>query len=807
MRAAPRYGRCSRMRTRRSVIADRIASVLGDSESAYPVEEIRWAAQRFLASPVTGTAAAGGDRRRSLGRADPRRPDRACRRGGPGGAGARALPGATRVPREPAGLGGRVDRPRGSEPRGKRGAAGAARPGRRRRGARDQIVTTASGNPLFLEQLAAFAAERRSPDGGVLPPTLHSLLAARLDGLGPGERAVVERAAVVGREFWAGAVADLLPPQGRATLPRHLEALARKGLTEADASPAPFEQAFHFRHVLIQEAAYRSLPKGRRAELHERVAGWLEHSPLGLTVDAGQVVGYHLERAYRYRSELGLVDDGLRSLGERAGDRLAAAGRRALEREDAAAAVNLLERALALPADRPAHLALSLRFAEALDIAGEAERQYTLLGQAVEEARSSGDRRTEWLAAVQLAGIGSSVAPAEWSNERVFETATRALEVFEELGDDLGLARAWMLMAEPLLGNCRYDEAADRFRRALLHAERTGDEREVLLVHDYLHRALYFGSAHVSVVRAEAEAMLARAGGRPRATTFALLTLAGVQAMSGEEDESRQLYLRAKAIAEEVGLGFLLAMVPFFSQEVGLLFGDAEFAERETRAGYERLEAAGDKASARPWRPCSRRRCSSSTVARKQSSLPASRSPWGPPTTLRRRRRRGPCTRKSSPRSETSMVPNGLGVRRSSTRRTPMTSTCAPSFCSPSPRFFASPAATTRRRLRSRMPPTRATARAMSSGRRTLARVSPSSTRARDRHRPTRYEGGPSTLPRWNSPNAARAGSGLRLPSPIRNRSAGPFGNGEAKMLAGRSTTPASSRSPRQNSSTPSSPR
>ncbi|HXV95750.1 MAG TPA: BTAD domain-containing putative transcriptional regulator [Gaiellaceae bacterium] len=574
------------------VIADGIASVLGDSESAYPVEEIRWAAQRLLArlsreqpllvviddvhwaeptlvdliEHVVAADRVGPVLVLCLARPEflESRPDWA----------GESIALEALSPEESAELLGLL-------------AAG--------EGAGAQIVTTASGNPLFLEQLAAFAAERWSPDRGDVPPTLRSLLAARLDGLGPGERAVVERAAVIGREFWAGAVADLLPPQGRATLPRHLEALARKGLTEADASPAPFEQAFHFRHVLIQEAAYRSLPKGRRAELHERAAGWLEHSPPGLTVDTDQVVGFHLERAYGYRSELGPVDDGLRSLGERAGDRLAAAGRRALEREDAAAAVNLLERALALPADRPARPALSLRLAEALDIAGEAERAYALLGEAVDEARSSGDRRTEWLAAVQLARMGTSVAPAEWSSERVIETATRALEVFEELGDDLGLARAWTLMAEPLLGKCRLDEAADRFRRALRHAERTGDEREVLLVHDYLHRALYFGSAHVSVVRAEAEAMLARAGGRPRATTFALLTLAGVQAMSGEEDESRRLYLRAKAIAEEVGLGFLLAMVPFFSQEVGLLFGDAEFAEREARAGYERLEAAGDK--------------------------------------------------------------------------------------------------------------------------------------------------------------------------------------------------------------------
>ena len=461
---------------------------------------------------------------------------------------------------------------------------------------REQIVATASGNPLFLEQLAAFSAERKGADrAGVPPPNLRSLLSARLDRLGPGERAVLESASVVGREFWAGAVADLLPPQGRPTFERHLAALTQKGLIEADPSPAPFEQAFRFRHVLIQEAGYRSLPKSRRAELHEGVAGWIERSLHGLSGDEDQVIGYHLEQAYHYRAELGPVDQ-LRSLGERARDRLEAAGWRALNREDAPAAVNLLGRALTLLADHPASPALSVRLAEALELAGELERPYSLLGKAVDEARESGDRRIEWLATVQRASLGFRVAPQQWTSERITETATRALEVFQALDDDLGLARAWLLMADPPFGKGRCDEAAGHYRRALVHAERTGDEREMLVIHDYLLLALSGGSAHVSVVRAEAEAMLARAEGHPRFIAFALLTLAAVQAMSGEAQESRQLYLRAKAIAEEMGLGVLLAVAPFFSEHVGLLFGDAEFTEREARAGYERLEAVGDKA-------------------------------------------------------------------------------------------------------------------------------------------------------------------------------------------------------------------
>ena len=579
------------------LIADRIASVLGDTESAYPVEEIRWAARRFLerlsrqrpllvviedahwAEPtfidlLEHVVVAGREApmlvlcvaRPEFLEDHPNWTTRAI-----------ALESMSHE--ESAELLALLD-PSLAEGEN----------------AREQVITTASGNPLFLEQLAAFTAERKGAErAGAPPPTLRSLLSARLDQLGPGERAVLERAAVVGREFWAGAVADLLPPQARPTFERHLATLARKGFTEADDSPAPFEQAFRFRHVLIQEAAYRSLPKSRRAELHQRVANWLERSALGLSLDEDQVVGYHLDQAYRYRTELGAVDEELRLLGKRAGDRLDAAGRRALEREDAPAAVNLLERALTLLADHPASPGVSVRLAEALDAAGELEGPYALLGKAVDEARKSGDRRVEWLAAVQRAHVGIRLAPQQWTSERAKETATRALEVFEALDDDLGLARGWLLMGESPFAMCRFDEAAGHYRRALVHAERTGDEREMLLAHKALHQALHFGSAHVDVVRAEAEALLARAQGRPHVIARVLLTVAALEAMSGKAHESRQLYLQAKSIAEEVGLGLLLASTGFFSEDVGLLLGDAEFTERETREAYGRFKAMADK--------------------------------------------------------------------------------------------------------------------------------------------------------------------------------------------------------------------
>ena len=90
------------------------------------------------------------------------------------------------------------------------------------------------------------------------------------------------------------------------------------------------DEGFRFRHLLIRDAAYESLPKATRAELHEQFADWLSTHEL---VEGDEIVGYHLEQAHRYRAELDPGDEALRSLAARP-QRLAAAGSGALDRAD-----------------------------------------------------------------------------------------------------------------------------------------------------------------------------------------------------------------------------------------------------------------------------------------------------------------------------------------------------------------------------------------------------------------------------------------------------------------------------------------
>jgi tetratricopeptide (TPR) repeat protein len=187
------------------------------------------------------------------------------------------------------------------------------------------------------------------------------------------------------------------------------------------------------------------------------------------------------------------------------------------------------------------------------------------------------------------------VEPHEWPNDRLNETADRAIRVFEALSDDRGLAHAWGLAVIVSKGRGHYDEAATQSARALAHARRTGDEREELIRLDYLLQWMYYGSAHVSEVRRQIERFLARVGEFSAPGFNALLTLAGLCAMEGAADESRRLFQRAKAVGEEMRLDWAPERTARVAGEVGLLLGDAEFAERELREGYEFLEAIGER--------------------------------------------------------------------------------------------------------------------------------------------------------------------------------------------------------------------
>src|SRR5215469_5016416 len=239
---------------------------------------------------------------------------------------------------------------------------------------RARLIDTAGGNPLYLEQLAVSLSEQGGSDiRPALPPTIQALLSARLQRLGPGASSVLVRAAIIGKDFGEREIRDLLPAEARAPLSRNLQTLIAKGLVQPGPARNPFEE-YSFRHTLIQDAAYHSIPKSLRAELHHHYADEVEarSEPFPLR---SEVLGYHLEQSVRYRAELWPADPQSAPLSRRAAGHLETAGRAAHDRGDDVAAVNLLDRATALlPGDDPVFGRLYTSLGTALNEAGQLEK-------------------------------------------------------------------------------------------------------------------------------------------------------------------------------------------------------------------------------------------------------------------------------------------------------------------------------------------------------------------------------------------------------------------------------------------------
>ncbi|MGH8940121.1 MAG: hypothetical protein ACRDV2_12355, partial [Actinomycetes bacterium] len=416
--------------------------------------------------------------------------------------------------------------------------------------ARGRINRAAEGNPLFLEQLLAMLTEHPGLDVETdLPPTIAALLAARLDRLGPGERAVLERAAVAGRAFHRDAVSALLPPAARPTLERHLVALITRDLLEVqagrDAGPT-----HRFRHGLIHAAAYRSATTGTHADLHESLATWLD----GSGAAADEVVGHHLERAFSARTALGIHDDHTRLLAGRAARRLRLAGEHAHGRGDMPAAAALLDRARQLPTgDDATALEMLPGLGYALFEVGELRRAEEILADAVERAAAAGNLQVRWQAAVTLMHLRLYLQPNAVGVDRLAGEAAEAVEVLETLCDDAGAARALMLLSdlEWLRGSAAATERM--VERGLLLARRAGRRREEAWCRGQLGFALIDGPVRVTEGLGRYRRMLDDTRADPVARANILPFLAVHESMHGDFDVARSHAAEGRSSTHELG--------------------------------------------------------------------------------------------------------------------------------------------------------------------------------------------------------------------------------------------------------------
>jgi predicted ATPase/class 3 adenylate cyclase len=475
---------------------------------------------------------------------------------------------------------------------------------------RARIFEVAEGNPLFVEETLRMLVDdevlrpldwdgRWAVVGDVshisIPLTIQALLTARLDRLEAEERAVIQRASVVGRVFWWGAVSELSPEELRPRVSRHLQSLMRKELIQPDDSDIGEEDAFRFGHILIRDAAYQGIPKATRAELHEQIAHWLEERTRERAGEYEEILGYHLERAYVSLLELGPRTERTEVLGRRAAAPLASAGRRAFARGDMPAAVNLFGRATALlPEKARERLELLPHLAFALLETGEFERMQTVVSEASELAADSGDHGLKAHALILGLWMRFFTSPEGWAQEAEQE-AMGAISLFEELGDEHGLAKGWALLGQAQLYQAQFRPGEEAWEKAAAHAHRAGDYRDEMESLSWVALCVWAGPTPTEEGLRRCQELFERARQDKKAMSTALFVQAEFEAGMGRFEEARERIARAKALLQEVAATVWMAgPLAQFTGLVELWAGNPIAAERELRWGYETLSEIGE---------------------------------------------------------------------------------------------------------------------------------------------------------------------------------------------------------------------
>lgn len=441
-------------------------------------------------------------------------------------------------------------------------------------GVRSRVLDVADGNPLFVEETVAMA--RASATEISVPPTIGALLSARLDQLPGAERETLETGSVEGVVFHRSAVSALGADSDR------LLPLVRKELLRPEQSLLPDDEAFRFRHALIREAAYSGLPKRTRATLHERFADWLEEHAPGL-VELDEMVGYHLEQAFVLQRELGEAS----ALAERAGLRLATAGRRALEREDKPGGVKLITRACELlPAGTPLRRQLIIDLGDALVESGELGPARALLDEVCVESERVDD--TAALTRARVALLGLDLKETRRTSREALDELRAHIEILEGLGERAALARAWEFAAllQTWLGSTAaaapaYDEAA--------RCARESDQGRLLRriqASRYVQEA--WGHRDAASGIEACDRLLLEVGGTI-GEAYALAARAGYESWRGQHEEARADITQARLLLRDFGSEIMAAASSMLAAHVEQMAGDAAALVSRAQEGYDQL--------------------------------------------------------------------------------------------------------------------------------------------------------------------------------------------------------------------------
>jgi class 3 adenylate cyclase/tetratricopeptide (TPR) repeat protein len=261
------------------------------------------------------------------------------------------------------------------------------------------LVERAGGNPLYAEEFVRMLIDRGMlvrkgrtwtlAEGAEIPfpESVQALIAARLDTLPPERKTLLQDAAVLGKVFWAGAVAAM-GERDEATVREALHELSRKELVHpARATTMEGEAEYSFSHVLIRDVAYAQIPRESRAERHCLAAGWIEQKAPERIEDLADVLAHHYVQALELTRAAGgdagyLVDRAVRFL--------ALAGDRALALDVPRAEQSYARALELLPPNHPAQAQLLMGWGQALTLVARYEEAIDTLERAAQIHRSRG---------------------------------------------------------------------------------------------------------------------------------------------------------------------------------------------------------------------------------------------------------------------------------------------------------------------------------------------------------------------------------------------------------------------------------
>jgi class 3 adenylate cyclase/tetratricopeptide (TPR) repeat protein len=447
--------------------------------------------------------------------------------------------------------------------------------------AREALLAKTEGNPLFVEETIRMLAEANGSAVERIPDTLQALIAARIDHLPPGEKAVLQRAAVIGRTFWSGAVAHLGADGDDELGPLIDDLLLREFLLTEPRSTISGEDAYRFKHVLIREVAYGGLSKTSRAAYHQRFAEWLRERAGDELLE---VRAYHLDHATALLAEL----DGAppEELAREAADALERAGKRALAREANATARRMLIRSVELEPTlnrRYQAARAAWRMSDFPAVSSEME-------DVLREARAEGDKGLEARALTALAEV---TLLREADVGRSEQLARKALEVADE--DESRIDALRMLeTVEWWRGNLTESETlAEEQLEIARRLERRDLESEALLSLAGIYTARREGDRAEPLIARALE--LAEESGSLTAEAQALKESGDLHAFRGQHEEALVEFGRARDLFAEVGAATHLARTIMTIGRLLAKRGELAEAEKLFRESIRILQPLEDR--------------------------------------------------------------------------------------------------------------------------------------------------------------------------------------------------------------------